>query len=136
MLDLLTYLAIVAAHYGLEFYRRHWQGELRAPRWRQVCIARPAALRMELNPHVLSNTLTAVGRLVRRKRDTAPIDTLGAAPCSGDRHTLAAVHFRDDAIPESDSLCVSAQGRVAASLVMTVTCKNRGVLAHTSPRQA
>lgn len=77
VVNVLTYFAVIAAYYGLDFYKRYRQGELRAARLEAgMHQARLAALRMELNPHFLFNTLNAVAGLVRRSQDTGAIDML------------------------------------------------------------
>ncbi|HSJ14068.1 MAG TPA: histidine kinase [Longimicrobiales bacterium] len=74
ILNLLTYFAVLAAYYGHEFYRRHREGELRAARLEaSTHRARLAALRMELNPHFLFNTLNAVAGLVRGQDSSGAI---------------------------------------------------------------
>jgi two-component system LytT family sensor kinase len=73
MLNMLTYMAVVAAYYGHEYYLRHRHGELRRARLEaSMHQARLTALRMELNPHFLFNTLNAIAGLVRTS------DTSGA----------------------------------------------------------
>jgi signal transduction histidine kinase len=76
-LNLLTYFAIVAAYYGLEYYKRYRAGELRAARLEAgMQRARLEALRMELNPHFLFNTLNAVAGLVRRNEGSQAVNML------------------------------------------------------------
>jgi two-component sensor histidine kinase len=77
VLNLLTYFAIVAAYYGLEYYKRYHAGELRAARLEAgMQQARLEALRMELNPHFLFNTLNAVAGLVRRNEGAGAVNML------------------------------------------------------------
>ncbi|MGH7446930.1 MAG: sensor histidine kinase, partial [Longimicrobiales bacterium] len=77
ILNLLTYFAVLAAYYGHEFYKRHREGELRAARLEaSMHRARLAALRMELNPHFLFNTLNAVAGLVRRQDNPGAVRML------------------------------------------------------------
>ena len=77
VLNLLTYFAIVAAYYGLEYYKRYHAGELRPARLEAgMQQARLEALRMELNPHFLFNTLNAVAGLVRRNEGAGAVNML------------------------------------------------------------
>lgn len=77
MLNVLTYAAVVAAYYGHEYYRRHREGEVRTARLEaKMHEARLAALRMELNPHFLFNTLHAVAGLVRGNNKRGAIQML------------------------------------------------------------
>jgi sensor histidine kinase YesM len=80
MLNVLTYWVVVGGYYALEFHRRYRATELQAARLEARAAhlealgteARLAALRMELNPHFLFNTLNAISGLVRRsERDAA-----------------------------------------------------------------
>jgi signal transduction histidine kinase len=84
MLDMLTYVAIVGAWYAMEYYGRARRSELseaqleaRAAQLEsRMTAARLDALRMELNPHFLFNTLNAISGLVRRKENEAAVQTL------------------------------------------------------------
>lgn len=77
MLNVLTYWAIVAGYFGLEFYKRYREGELRAARLEATMhVARLDALRMELNPHFLFNTLNAISGLVRGQRSEQAVSML------------------------------------------------------------
>ena len=70
MLNVLTYLAIVGGYHAMEYYRRYREGELRSARLEaSMNRARLDALRMELNPHFLFNTLNAISGLVRRREN-------------------------------------------------------------------
>ena len=67
MLNVVTYWAALGAYYALEFHRRARDGELRAARLEaDLHQARLDALRMELNPHFLFNTLNTIAALVER----------------------------------------------------------------------
>lgn len=67
MLNVVTYWAVLGAYYALEYHRRARDGELRAARLEaDLHAARLDALRMELNPHFLFNTLNAIAALVER----------------------------------------------------------------------
>jgi two-component system, LytTR family, sensor kinase len=74
IVDVIVYWAIVGAYHVLDYHRRFRERELDAARLEtqtaqleaRVTEARLAALRMELNPHFLFNTLNAISALVRR----------------------------------------------------------------------
>jgi two-component system, LytTR family, sensor kinase len=67
MLNLVTYWAALGAYYALEYHRRARDGEVRAARLEaDLHEARLDALRMELNPHFLFNTLNTIAALVER----------------------------------------------------------------------
>jgi sensor histidine kinase YesM len=77
VLNVLTYGAIVAGYLSLEFYKRYRERELHAAQLEvDMHAARLAALRMELNPHFLFNTLNAVAGLVRQQRSDEAIEML------------------------------------------------------------
>lgn len=77
LLNILTYVAVAAAYLGFEFYRRYRDGELRAAQLEAgMHLARLEALRMELNPHFLFNSLNGVAGLVRRGNNGAAVDML------------------------------------------------------------
>ena len=74
IVDIIVYWAIVGAYSALDYHRRYRERELETARLEtqtaqlesRVTEARLAALRMELNPHFLFNTLNAISALVRR----------------------------------------------------------------------
>jgi LytS/YehU family sensor histidine kinase len=72
-LNLVTYAAVVGAAHALAFAARLREREVAGARLEQaVTAARLDALRMELNPHFLFNTLNAISGLVLNgERDTA-----------------------------------------------------------------
>ncbi|HUG01112.1 MAG TPA: histidine kinase [Longimicrobiales bacterium] len=77
VVNLATYWVIVGGYYAFEFYRRYRDEELRAARMRErLTEARLNALRMELNPHFLFNTLNAISGLVRRNENEAAVRML------------------------------------------------------------
>lgn len=77
VLNVLTYAAVLAAYLGFQFYRRYRAGELRAARLEaDMHLARLEALRMELNPHFLFNSLNAVAGLVRIGQNGAAVEML------------------------------------------------------------
>jgi two-component system LytT family sensor kinase len=68
--EVLVYAATLALGYGLEYRRRLRARELSATRLEaQLAHARLDALRMQLNPHFLFNTLHTVAALVRAARN-------------------------------------------------------------------
>jgi two-component system, LytTR family, sensor kinase len=77
VLNVLTYWAAVGAYYALEFHRRVKDGEVRAARLEaDLHQARLEALRMELNPHFLFNTLNTIAALVERGQYEAAVSML------------------------------------------------------------
>jgi sensor histidine kinase YesM len=84
VVDVMTYGAVVAAWYALEFHRRLRERdraalalEARAATLEaQMHEARLSALRMELNPHFLFNALNSVAGLVRRGDGPRAIEVL------------------------------------------------------------
>jgi two-component system, LytTR family, sensor kinase len=63
----LTYWVITGVSHAFEFYRRNRQNELRASRLEaQLSRAELHALRMQLHPHFLFNTLNTISALVHR----------------------------------------------------------------------
>ena len=65
--QLLMYLAILAAGYAREYFRRDQQRQQEATLLHaQLADARLDALRMQINPHFLFNTLHAISALVER----------------------------------------------------------------------
>jgi LytS/YehU family sensor histidine kinase len=68
--NVITYGGVLAAAHALEFYRRFREREIAAAQLSsQLAQAQLAALRMQLHPHFLFNTLHAIAVLVR-KQDT------------------------------------------------------------------
>lgn len=82
--DLVTYAAAVATYYAVEYhtgFRRSAvaaaEAEARAARLQlDAAVARMHALRAELNPHFLFNSLNAVAGLVRRDEPEAAVQML------------------------------------------------------------
>jgi anti-sigma regulatory factor (Ser/Thr protein kinase) len=65
--SLLTYLVILGAAYGIDVYRQHRRRELQASQLQtQLAQAQLEALRMQLHPHFLFNTLNGIAMLVRK----------------------------------------------------------------------
>lgn len=70
IVNVATYWVIVGGYYAFEFYHRYRREELHAARMRaSLTEARLNALRTELNPHFLFNTLNAISGLVRRREN-------------------------------------------------------------------
>ena len=84
MTDLLTYGAIVGSWFAFDYYRRYRESALASARLEAqrarlelgLAEARIQALRMELNPHFLFNTLNAISGLVRREESAAAVQML------------------------------------------------------------
>jgi sensor histidine kinase YesM len=70
--NLLTYAILLAATQGYQYYRRYREGELRSAQLStQLAQAQLQALRMQLQPHFLFNTLNAIATLVHKDPDAA-----------------------------------------------------------------
>ncbi len=71
-IGVVTYWVVVLLHHTLDYYRRYREKELRVSRMEaQLAQAQLQALRMQLNPHFLFNTLNAVSALMHRDVDKA-----------------------------------------------------------------
>jgi len=65
--NLLTYSILVAATQGYLYYQRYRQGELRSAQLSaQLAQAQLQALRMQLHPHFLFNTLNSIATLIHK----------------------------------------------------------------------
>jgi signal transduction histidine kinase len=70
--NLLTYFVLVAATQGYLYYQRYRQGELRSAQLAaQLAQAQVQALRMQLHPHFLFNTLNSIATLIHKDPDAA-----------------------------------------------------------------
>jgi len=70
--NLLTYSILVAATQGYLYYQRYRQGELRSAHLSaQLAQAQLQALRMQLHPHFLFNTLNSIATLIHKDPDAA-----------------------------------------------------------------
>jgi len=70
--NLLTYSILVAATQGYLYYQRYRQGELRSAQLSaQLAQAQLQALRMQLHPHFLFNTLNSIATLIHKDPDAA-----------------------------------------------------------------
>lgn len=73
---IITYFTLLAVQYGIEYYRRYQERERQALRLElhtselkmQLVHAQLSALKMQLQPHFLFNTLNAIMVLVRQQR--------------------------------------------------------------------
>jgi len=65
--SLLTYVVILGVGYGIDFYRQNRKRELQASQLQaQLAQAQLEALKMQLHPHFLFNTLNGIAMLVRK----------------------------------------------------------------------
>ena len=75
--NLLTYWALVAVSHAADYYRKYRERELSASQLRaQLANAQLSALRMQLHPHFLFNTLNAIAMLVRKSSNKEAINML------------------------------------------------------------
>ena len=75
--NLLTYGALVALSHAADYYRKYRERELTASGLRaQLADAKLSALKMQLHPHFLFNTLNAIAVLVRKSSNQEAIDML------------------------------------------------------------
>ena len=86
--DLLVYGAVIGICYGFDYYRKYREREFLASRLEaQLAQAQLDALRMQLHPHFLFNTLNSIAGLVRDNKNQAAINMLvGLSDLM--RHTL------------------------------------------------
>jgi LytS/YehU family sensor histidine kinase len=76
-INLLAYSAIVGITYATDFYRRFKERELAATQLSaQLSRAQLRALRMQLNPHFLFNTMNTIAMLVRKQESDEAVRTL------------------------------------------------------------
>jgi signal transduction histidine kinase len=96
-LDMLTYWAIVAACLGFFYYREYRNRELTASRLEtSLSEARLQALRAQLNPHFLFNTLNAISALALKGEPVVVAEMLGRL---SDLLRATLDHGRDAEIP-------------------------------------
>lgn len=75
--DLLIYWGVLGVGYAVAYYRRYQEGEVHASQLEaQLAQAQLQALKMQLHPHFLFNTLNAVSTLVRTQRNEAATDMI------------------------------------------------------------
>jgi len=76
-LDFMIYWGVLGAGMAFSYYQKYRQGELRAVELQaQLAQAQLQALKMQLHPHFLFNTLNAIAALVRKHEDRAATDML------------------------------------------------------------
>ncbi|MCP3980684.1 MAG: hypothetical protein GY716_15380 [bacterium] len=76
-LNFIIYAGMGGVGYGLEFYRRYRERELHASRLEgQLAQAQLQALKMQLHPHFLFNTLHAIAVLVRKNSNREAVRML------------------------------------------------------------
>ncbi len=76
--NLISYWAILGIQHGARYYRAYQQREQQALRLEaQLADARLSALKMQLQPHFLFNTLNAIMVLVRQQRGREAEETIG-----------------------------------------------------------
>lgn len=87
-LELIVYGMILGVGYAFQYYRRYRERELRASQLEsQLAQAQLQALRMQLQPHFLFNTLNGISSLVRDQKNKAAVSMI-AGLSDLLRHTL------------------------------------------------
>jgi len=72
VLNLIMYWLVVFGHLGWHYYQRYCEREVQAAELqRELVVARLDALRMQLNPHFLFNTLHAISALIHEDPEAA-----------------------------------------------------------------
>jgi two-component system LytT family sensor kinase len=75
--NLLTYWALVALSHAADYYRKYQERELNAAELRaQLAHAQLSALKMQLHPHFLFNTLNSIAVLVRKSNNKEAINMI------------------------------------------------------------
>ena len=75
--DLLMYWGVLGVGYAVDYYRKYKEGEVHASQLEtQLVQAQLQALKMQLHPHFLFNTLNAVSTLVRTNKNEAATDMI------------------------------------------------------------
>lgn len=76
-LNFLIYWGVLGAGFAFEYYRKYREGELHAAALQaQLAQAQLQALKMQLHPHFLFNTLNAIAALVRKNENKSATDML------------------------------------------------------------
>jgi signal transduction histidine kinase len=76
-INFLIYWGVLGADLAFIYYRKYREGELRAVELQaQLAQAQLQALKMQLHPHFLFNTLNAIAALVRKNENKAATDML------------------------------------------------------------
>jgi len=77
IIEMCIYWAVLGVGYAVDYYRKYKEGEVHASRLEaQLAQAQLQALRMQLHPHFLFNTLNTVSTLVRTNRNAAATDMI------------------------------------------------------------
>ncbi|MBA2503806.1 MAG: histidine kinase [Pyrinomonadaceae bacterium] len=72
--QLTFYIPLLIVIYAFDYYRKYREGELKASELRaQLAQAKLQALKMQLHPHFLFNTLNAISELIYRNAETAEV---------------------------------------------------------------
>ena len=101
-INFLTYCAIVGATYGVRLYSEARRRELTAAQLEvSLAAARLEALRAQLNPHFLFNTLNAISVLALKGQHAAVTDTLARL---GDLLRVSLDDTRPHQVPLSDEV--------------------------------
>lgn len=75
--DILTYWSIIGLIHVFDYYRKYQERELKASQLQtQLVQAQLSALKMQIHPHFLFNTLNAIVVLVRKNNNQAAVDML------------------------------------------------------------
>jgi sensor histidine kinase YesM len=75
--NLLTYWALVALSHTVDYYRKYQERELNAAELRaQLAHAQLSALKMQLHPHFLFNTLNTIAVLVRKSNNKEAVNMI------------------------------------------------------------
>ena len=100
--NLLTYWALVALSHATDYYRKYQERELNAAELRtQLAHAQLSALKMQLHPHFLFNTLNSIAVLVRKSSNKEAVNMLsGLADLL--RHSLENIDTQE--VPLKDEL--------------------------------
>jgi len=98
--NLLTYWALVMLIHAADYYRKYQERELSASQLRaQLAAAQLSALKMQLHPHFLFNTLNAIAVLVRKSCNKEAINMLSGL--SGLlRHSLENIDTQEVSLKE------------------------------------
>ena len=97
---LLTYWALVALSHATDYYRKYQERELSAAELRtQLAHAQLSALKMQLHPHFLFNTLNSIAVLVRKNSNKEAVNMLSGL---GDllRHSIENIDTQEVPLKE------------------------------------
>lgn len=77
-INILTYILVIGIYYGLDYYQKYQLREQQAVALQaQLAQAQLMALKMQLQPHFLFNTLNSVAALVRKNETKQAVTMLG-----------------------------------------------------------